>query len=176
MIKQIEQVKDFHLTMNQVINEEPTKIDQATALLRLNLIQEELLELADGLGFDYIMDYHKNKVIYVPAQERKKKFDMVKTFDAVLDLAYVLFGSIVSLGLTDKIEEGFNEVHRSNMSKVCETKEQADRECGWYIDQSGLECHVEKVNGKFIIQRTFDNKTVKPSTYSQVDLKTILNK
>lgn len=64
--------------------------------LRLQLIQEELGELAEAFA----------------------KGDLVETLDALIDLQYVVDGTFDSLGLGPVKEEAFMEVHRSNMSKL----------------------------------------------------------
>jgi predicted HAD superfamily Cof-like phosphohydrolase len=46
--------------------------------------------------------------------------DIVAVADALTDLAYVLFGTYLSHGLQDAAEALFDEVHRSNMSKLDE--------------------------------------------------------
>ena len=69
---------------------------QAGLFLRLQLIQEELGELADAMS----------------------KNDLVSTLDALVDLQYVLSGTVLSLGFADAFDEAFREVHRSNMSKL----------------------------------------------------------
>lgn len=40
-----------------------------------------------------------------------------RTIDRVIDILYVVYGTILEHGLQDKIEAIFEEVHRSNMSK-----------------------------------------------------------
>ena len=65
-------------------------------LLRLQLIQEELAELARGMC----------------------NGDPVECLDALVDLRYVCDGGVLILGLQDVFEEAFDEVHRSNMSKL----------------------------------------------------------
>ena len=65
-------------------------------LIRLQLIQEELAELAEAMI------------------ER----DIVECFDALLDLSYVVDGAYLTLGLADRKVAGLKEVHRSNMSKM----------------------------------------------------------
>lgn len=68
----------------------------ALLLIRLQLIQEELSELAE-------------------AMIRK---DIVTCFDALVDLSYVVDGTYIALGLHEYKEAGLLEVHRSNMSKL----------------------------------------------------------
>lgn len=184
-----DKVKEFHQTFNQVINDKPTKIDKNTINLRLNLIQEELLELADSLGMKYggavrdvtnsdgdsYSDLTKVTIHYL--EKNESNINLKEAFDALLDLQYVLSGTIVSLGMADIFEEGFDEVHRSNMSKACDAKESALWEAGQAQFKRNEEMKVEQSsNGKWIIQRCNDNKTIKPSTYSPANLQPILDR
>lgn len=67
-------------------------------LLRLQLCQEELAELAEALVGG----------------------DLVGALDALCDMRYVADGATVSLGLSSVFDAAFAEVHRSNMSKLDE--------------------------------------------------------
>ena len=44
--------------------------------------------------------------------------DLVEVADALGDMLYILCGTIIEHGLQDKIEDVFNEIQRSNMSKL----------------------------------------------------------
>lgn len=46
--------------------------------------------------------------------------DIVEIADALTDMLYVLLGTFITHGLHDIAEELFDEVHRSNMSKLDE--------------------------------------------------------
>ena len=46
--------------------------------------------------------------------------DLVEVADALGDMLYILCGTIIEHGLQDKIEDVFNEIQRSNMSKLGE--------------------------------------------------------
>jgi predicted HAD superfamily Cof-like phosphohydrolase len=70
----------------------------ALVLIRLQLIQEELAELSEGMI---------NR-------------DIVECFDALVDLSYVVDGTYITLGLSEYKNLGLREVHRSNMSKLDE--------------------------------------------------------
>ena len=161
-----DKVKEFHLAMNQVVNDKPTILDDKTIKLRLNLLQEELNELATAYGYYWVdgIGWHNPNF--------DTMVDQVEVFDTLLDLQYVLSGSIVSMGFSEIFDEGFDEVHRSNMSKTCDTKEQALKE---QVD-SMWETKIEENNGRFILQRQDDNKTIKPSTYSPANLASIISK
>jgi len=48
-----------------------------------------------------------------------KERDRVQMFDALLDLAYVLYGTALFMGITpEQFKRGFAAVHRANMKKV----------------------------------------------------------
>ena len=47
-----------------------------------------------------------------------KDGDIVEVADALGDILYIAYGSLLKHGLQDKIEEVFCEIHRSNMSKL----------------------------------------------------------
>ncbi len=75
--------------------------------------------------------------------------DLTEIADALGDMLYILCGTILAHGLQDKIEDVFNEIQRSNMSKLDE-------------------------NGKPIYRK--DGKVMKSNLYFKPDIKTILEK
>ena len=89
-----EKVGDFMEAFGQRVEMEPTWPDFDTRELRLELIQEELEELSDAVA------------------DR----DMIQIADALTDLLYVIYGAGHSFGLD--LDECFQEVHASNMSKL----------------------------------------------------------
>jgi predicted HAD superfamily Cof-like phosphohydrolase len=50
--------------------------------------------------------------------EAATKNDLVEVADALGDMLYILCGTIIEHGMQHKIEEVFNEIQRSNMSKL----------------------------------------------------------
>lgn len=102
----IEQVQEFHETYGLPVEVEQTTGSKKTKELRINLLQEELDELKEALEND----------------------DMVETLDALIDLQYVLDGAFLSFGLQGVKNDAFNEVHRSNMSKLGEDGKPIRRE------------------------------------------------
>ena len=50
--------------------------------------------------------------------EAAKNNDLVEVADALGDMLYILCGTILEHGMQYKIEEVFNEIQRSNMSKL----------------------------------------------------------
>ena len=66
-----------------------------------------------------------------------KEGDLVEIADALGDMLYILFGTILKHGLQDKIEDVFLEIQRSNMSKLDKDGKPIYREDGKVL-KSGL--------------------------------------
>jgi predicted HAD superfamily Cof-like phosphohydrolase len=62
--------------------------------------------------------------------EAANKNDLVEVADALGDMLYILCGTIIEHGMQDKIEAVFNEIQRSNMSKLGEDSKPIYREDG----------------------------------------------
>lgn len=88
------QVLEFHKTFDLIVSHKPLIPDEATQKLRVALIQEELNELSEA--------FTKN--------------DVTGVADALADLLYVVYGAAIACGID--IDPVFQEVHRSNMTKV----------------------------------------------------------
>ena len=56
--------------------------------------------------------------------------DMVEVADALGDMLYILCGTIIEHGMQDKIETVFEEIQRSNMSKLGDDGQPIYREDG----------------------------------------------
>ena len=56
--------------------------------------------------------------------------DLVEVADALGDMLYILCGTIIEHGMQHKIEEVFDEIQRSNMSKLGENGEPVYRDDG----------------------------------------------
>jgi len=95
-ISNFEKVGDFMEAFNQEVLYVPTLPDFNLAALRLDLIEEEVQELRDGLGNQ----------------------DLLEIADALTDILYVVYGAGHSFGID--LDDCFNEVHRSNMTKLGE--------------------------------------------------------
>ena len=59
-----------------------------------------------------------------------KEGDLVEIADALGDMLYILCGTIISHGLQGKIEQIFQEIQNSNMSKLGENGKPIYREDG----------------------------------------------
>ena len=102
----LEQVQEFHETYGLPVEDAPNITDAQTNELRINLLAEELDEMKEALADG----------------------DMVEVLDALTDLQYVLDGAYLSFGLHDVKDAAFEEVHRSNMSKLGEDGKPIRRE------------------------------------------------
>lgn len=122
----IRKVQQFHEAFGVPVAPRPTAdLPPEVRALRARLLAEELAEYEAAAAAG----------------------DIVAVADALTDLAYVLFGTYLAHGLQEVADALFDEVHRSNMSKLDE-------------------------NGQAIYRA--DGKVLKSSRFSEPDLKTIL--
>lgn len=113
---------EFNKAFGIPYNTEPTNIDTKLVDLRFSLMFEENQEY-------HIAGVAKN---------------LVEVADGLGDKLYILIGSIVAHGMQDIIIDVFNEIHRSNMTKV-------------------------DLDGK--VTRRSDGKIMKPASYQKPNLK-----
>ena len=115
LVEKINSVKEFHEVFKIGSREVPEgSISEAEYMLRHRLMQEE--------NDEYL--------------EACKRGDLVEIADALGDKMYILFGSILKHGLQHKIEEIFDEIHRSNMSKLDDKGQPIFREDGKIMKSS----------------------------------------
>ena len=128
MKKQIDCVAEFH-NLFQIGNEESPKAEVGEEVynLRYRLMNEENEEYLEAC----------------------KEGNLVEIADALGDQLYILCGTILKHGLQYKIEEVFEEIQRSNMSK---------------LDAAGKPIFRE------------DGKILKGENYFKPDIKSILSK
>ncbi len=127
MKKKLDSVAEFHEVFKIGNADKITLLEEKDYTLRFNLIKEENEEYLEAC---------KNK-------------DIVEIADALGDQLYILCGTILKHGLQHKIEEVFDEIHRSNMSK---------------LDENGQPIYRE------------DGKVLKSNRYFRPDIKKILDK
>ena len=124
----IKAVETFHNAFGITNNYNPTtEISTNDIELRHRLMQEE--------NDEYL--------------EAAKKGDLIEIADALGDQLYILCGTILKHGLQEKIIEVFEEIQRSNMSK---------------LDENGNAIYRE------------DGKILKSDLYFKPDIKSILEK
>ena len=88
-----------------------------------------LFHTSFGLGVSEILKAdlgeNKNKLRFNLMDEENKEYfeavqnnDLVEVADALGDMLYILCGTILEHGMQHKIEQVFEEIQRSNMSKL----------------------------------------------------------
>lgn len=97
MKNKIKAVQEFHEAFGLGVQQEPVA----------NLSIQKL-----KLRFDLMDEENKE---YLEAAESN---DLIEVADALGDMLYILCGTILEHGMQHKIEEVFNEIQRSNMSKL----------------------------------------------------------
>lgn len=125
MQKQILQVVKFQEAFGIQGPEQPKMLKKTRARLRQVLLEEEVRELSEA-----------NNLLDVA--------------DAICDIMFITLGTAHEYGLTDRLEILFDEVTRSNMSKL------------------------DRVTGKAIFRE--DGKILKPDTYSEPKLRPIIER
>lgn len=127
MQKQLNHVKEWHEKFFQENGKQPQLLPENDFMLRHRLMEEENEEYLEACW----------------------NGDIIEIADALGDQLYILCGTILRHGLQHKIEEVFDEIQRSNMSKLGE-------------------------DGKPVL-RTTDGKILKGPNYSKPNLEPIIN-
>lgn len=97
MKSKLEAVRLFHTSFGLGVSEQLlADLGETKNKLRFNLMDEENKEYLEAAQND----------------------DMVEVADALGDMLYILCGTILEHGMQYKIEEVFEEIQRSNMSKL----------------------------------------------------------
>lgn len=97
--------------------------------MKYNLSAVELFHKSFGLGVSHSpranLGEHKNTLRFRLMEEENYEYfqaaqndDLVEVADALGDMLYILCGTILEHGMQHKIEEVFEEIQRSNMSKL----------------------------------------------------------
>lgn len=98
-------VEEFHLTFGHPVHKKVRhhifQTDPSAVQLRMALILEEVEELKQAV-------LEKN---------------MVEVIDGLADILYVVYGMGHTFGID--LDAAFDIVHRSNMSKICDTEDEA---------------------------------------------------
>jgi len=146
----VSEVETFNATMGKPNNYAPIIPEEKEWMFVYNFILEELEE-------------------YKHACETG---DIVEILDALCDIAYVSIGNGAMLhGLKDKLWEAYQEVQASNMSKACNSEEEAQQTVERRSAEQNEPCHYEKVGEYYIVYRSRDRKVMKNINYFRPDLK-----
>ncbi len=105
------------------------KLIQNPIIMKDKIKAVELFHKSFGLGVSEVQNAslgeRKNMLRFNLMDEENKEYleaaqnnDMVEVADALGDMLYILCGTILEHGMQYKIEEVFEEIQRSNMSKL----------------------------------------------------------
>jgi len=145
----VSEVEQFNKLMNKPNNYEPTIPGKKDWQFVIDFVKEELEEY----------------------EQACKNGDIVEILDALCDIAYVSLGNGTMLhGLKDKIWPAYQEVQASNLSKACQSEEEAIITVQKRSEEQGEPCHWEKVSDMYIVYRTRDRKVMKSINYFRPDL------
>lgn len=101
-------------------------------------------------------------------------------YDSLTLLAIATYNFAHNCGID--IYKCFEEVHSSNMSKVCKTRIEGENSIQWRIEtaqtsdvvQNYTGAYVDEINGFFVIKRKVDGKVLKGKAYFDPDLAKIV--
>lgn len=157
-----QKVVEFNRVFGVPVFEEPHMevFEKAPKLvnLRMDLIREEVREL----------------------EEAVRNRDMTETLDALSDILYVVYGMGASFGLD--LDKGMDLVHKSNMSKLCTSEEEAEKTVIWYEGQFKTGAlpydspnYRKSDDGKYwVVYNRSSGKILKSINYSPVDFSSML--
>jgi len=108
--------------------------------------------------------------------------DPVEALDALADILYVVYGAGLAFGFD--MNEAFDRVHRSNMSKMCDTLAQAQATVESYKEQrkqQGISFPYDSPAfrknescGKYVIYNVSSGKILKSKDYQPVQLRDLV--
>lgn len=107
----------FMIATGQATPGRPTASTKQVQELRMELIREEWTELVEALGYETI----NGTPIKI---DDSKEPNLVAIADALADLTYVVLGAATAFGID--LEPIFEEVHKSNMTKLIDGAFRAD--------------------------------------------------
>lgn len=172
-------VREFHEAFDHPINEVKDDIPKKVRVQRLNLLFEELGELADAMdvpeSFAKLCAFAHEKW---KDNGRKSDGDNVnkkEELDALGDIQYVLSGAIIALGHYANFDKAFDDIQDSNMSKMCATLKEVDDTIKFHTTKDNepvAESNIKytKKGDKYIVYRVSDDKVLKNVHYKEVDL------
>lgn len=171
-MKLTKKLEEFNDVFDIHYPKSPSIGDDKLRSLRHNLMHEEMSEYleAEEAYYDSINE----------DEDQKEELFLVDIADSLGDQLYILIGTFVAHGMGDKVSDIFNEIHRSNMTKICASKEEAEETLKHHYKRKNEEGYItnKSVGGKdfFICRRKGDGKIIKSINYSEPNLLEIIRK
>lgn len=151
-------IEDFMRRCDQVVATYPQQPEEDIVTLRIRLMVEELLgKIEPPVEHIRSEDDHRYMRLLIENKSDELiacmiKGDLVGVADGLADVLYVVIGTAVAYGID--IQEVFDEVHRSNLSKTV-----------W-----------DEAQQRYTIEKDEFGKGIKPETYSPAELEPIINR
>lgn len=180
MKTQHQQVKDFMQVFGQ---ETPSEIKMPSVevrRLRAQLILEEAIECIEALG---VKLYWKDNWLYgmlepAFAFHEASKPNLTALVDGLCDLNYVAFhGTAIACGLSEEVmSQCFDEVHRSNMSKMWTAQEfERTYDLGTHERKYGAYCNIGPGEPLMVRVTNARGKVIKSPSFSPPNLEQFLS-
>lgn len=143
-----ERVAEFHKVFGHPVSDKPTAPTDERVVMRLALILEEAIELADALGFstDDIKD-SAEYMLNIGPRVYEEEIDLVAVADALGDIEYVTNGAALEFGIP--LPKVVAEIHRSNMTK---------------LDNDGKP--IYRIDGKILKGESYEPPNLEPILFS----------
>ena len=142
-------VPTFSTPQTNIFTENPKLVN-----LRLSLIIEEVNELKEAI------DNH----------------DFTEVIDALGDIKYVVDGAAASFGID--LDKAFDLIHKSNMSKLCKTENEAKETVKWYLENDNRydtpSYRKSQDGNNYVVFNESTGKVLKSINYDPVKFDTIL--
>lgn len=127
MQKELQMVKDFHLAFGHPTSPIFRNVHIRLAGERADYMREEIKEYLEAVSDD----------------------DSVGVADALGDIAYFFFGTVVVHGFEKHFAKIFEIVHKANMSKLCTTIEGAEETVKFYAEGKHPQSLGKKISAAF---------------------------
>lgn len=120
---------------------------------RQSLIDEEFEEFKDGC----------------------KQKDFIEVADALADMLVVIYGTGHAFGIN--LDKVFSEVHRSNMTKLCKSQDEAQRTVDWYKqNESRYKDPKYRIQGDYwVVYDAATTKILKSINFELPNIKKVLD-
>lgn len=112
-------------------------------------------------------------------EQAVKDKDFIETVDALADILYVVKGMSARIGVN--LDDAFNLVHENNMSKLCQSEEEAQRSVEYYQqnkDRLGYDSPAYRRahdNVHWVVYNQSTKKVLKSIEWKPVDLSSVCN-
>ena len=157
---QYQSVVEFNKTFGVPVQDSPQmdvfEKNPTLVQFRMNLIREEMKELEEAVS----------------------NSDLTETIDALTDLIYVIHGMGSCLGLN--LDKAFDIVHKSNMSKLCNSEQEALDTVEFYKDNTSLgydsPAYRPTSDGKYyVVYNANTGKVLKSINYTPANFDSVLS-